>query len=151
MWDIRGEKTPERRFLHDLRTPLTVLQGYSDFLLDTLPSGDLSPEKTVDTVLTMKRSLVRLQRYVESMNSLQRLEDLHPHRTEAGFSNLCGQLAETGAILRGEGRFQFSAQGEGPLFLDSELLFQVFENLLPTRGATPSRWCGPGRSSLRAT
>ena len=131
LWDaVEERKRLNAAFSHDLRTPLTVLQGYSDFLLDTLPSGDLSPEKTVDTVLTMKRSLVRLQRYVESMNSLQRLEDLHPHRTEAGFSNLCGQLAETGAILRGEGRFQFFAQGEGPLFLDSELLFQVFENLL---------------------
>ena len=68
------------------------------------------------------------------MNSLQRLEDLHPRRTKGEFSNLCGQLAETGAILRGEGRFQFSAQGEGPLFLDSELLFQVFENLLSNAG-----------------
>ena len=135
LWDaVEERKRLNAAFSHDLRTPLTVLQGYSDFLLDTLPSGDLSPEKTVDTVLTMKRSLVRLQRYVESMNSLQRLEDLHPHRTEAGFSNLCGQLAETGAILRGEGRFQFSAQGEGPLFLDSELLFQVFENLLSNAG-----------------
>lgn len=135
LWDaVEERKRLNAAFSHDLRTPLTVLQGYSDFLLDTLPSGDLSPEKTVDTVLTMKRSLVRLQRYVESMNSLQRLEDLHPHRTEAEFSNLCGQLAETGAILRGEGRFQFFAQGEGPLFLDSELLFQVFENLLSNAG-----------------
>ena len=135
LWDaVEERKRLNAAFSHDLRTPLTVLQGYSDFLLDTLPSGDLSPEKTVDTVLTMKRSLVRLQRYVESMNSLQRLEDLHPHRTEAGLSNLCGQLAETGAILRGEGRFQFFAQGEGPLFLDSELLFQVFENLLSNAG-----------------
>ena len=152
LWDaVEERKRLNAAFSHDLRTPLTVLQGYSDLLLDALPSGDLSPEKTVSTVLTMKRSLVRLQRYVESMNSLQRLEDLHPHRTEAGFSNLCGQLAETGAILRGEGRFQFSAQGgRAPCFWTASCCSRCLRTCSPTRGATPSRWCGPGRSSLRA-
>ena len=120
-------------FSHDLRTPLTVLQGYSDFLLDTLPSGDLSPEKTVDTVLTMKRSLVRLQRYVESMNSLQRLEDVKPQKSTVPFSSLCAHLRETGEIL-GKGDFSFSSQGDGSAFLDTELLFQVYENLLSNAG-----------------
>ena len=134
LWDaVEERKRLNAAFSHDLRTPLTVLQGYSDFLLDTLPSGDLSPEKTVSTVLTMKRSLMRLQRYVESMNSLQRLEDLQPQKTSLSFSALCGRLRETGEILRQEG-FSFSSQGDGPVSLDTELLFQVYENLLSNAG-----------------
>ena len=134
LWNtVEERRRLNAAFAHDLRTPLTVLQGYSDLLLDALPSGDLSPEKTVDTVLTMKRSLMRLQRYVESMNSLQRLEDLQPQKTSLSFSALCGRLRETGEILRQEG-FSFSSQGDGPVSLDTELLFQVYENLLSNAG-----------------
>ena len=131
---VEERKRLNAAFSHDLRTPLTVLQGYSDLLLDALPSGDLSPEKTVDTVLTMQRSLTRLQRYVESMNSLQRLEDLEPQKSTVPFSTLCAQLEETGKILRKEQGFHFASQGEGNVFLDSELLFQVYENLRSNAG-----------------
>ena len=131
---VEERKRLNAAFSHDLRTPLTVLQGYSDLLLDALPSGDLSPEKTVSTVLTMQRSLTRLQRYVESMNSLQRLEDLEPQKSTVPFSTLCAQLEETGKILRKEQGFHFASRGEGDVFLDSELLFQVYENLLSNAG-----------------
>lgn len=127
---VEERKRLNAAFSHDLRTPLTVLQGYSDFLLETLPSGDLSPEKTVETVLTMQRSLTRLQRYVESMNSLQRLDDLKPQKRAVLFSSLCDQLKETGEILWGAHGFSFACQGIESVFLDSELLFQVYENLL---------------------
>ena len=131
---VEERKRLNAAFSHDLRTPLTVLQGYSDLLLDALPSGDLSPEKTVSTVLTMQRSLTRLQRYVESMNSLQRLEDLEPQKSTVPFSTLCAQLEETGKILRKEQGFHFASRGEGNVFLDRELLFQVYENLLSNAG-----------------
>ena len=152
LWDaVEERKRLNAAFSHDLRTPLTVLQGYSDLLLDALPSGDLSPEKTVDTVLTMKRSLVRLQRYVESMNSLQRLEDLHPHRTEAGFFQLVRPAGGNRRHPAGRGPLPILRPGgRAPVFWTASCCSRCLRTCSPTRVATPSRWCGPGRSSLRA-
>ena len=153
----RGErKRLNAAFSHDLRTPLTVLQGYSDLLLDALTFrgpvpgrdgehrlfGDLSPEETVNTVLTMKRSLTRLQRYVESMNSIQRLEDLKPQKASVPFFSLCGQLKETGEILRGQEGFQFSAQEMALSFWTGSCCFRSMKTCSPTRGATPKQRYG---------
>lgn len=131
MWKSMEERRRlNAAFAHDLRTPLTVLQGYSDFLLDGLPAGEITPEKAEETVGTMKRSLTRLQRYVEGMNSLQKLEDVTPSRDEVSFTALCSQLRETAEILRGPEGFSFVSNGDGTLLIDQELVFQVFENLM---------------------
>ena len=131
MWKAMEERRRlNAAFAHDLRTPLTVLQGYSDFLLEGLPAGEVTPEKAAETVDTMKRSLTRLQRYVEGMNSLQKLEDLSPSRKPVSLDLLCSQLRETAEILRGPEGFALTVSGGGELVLDQELVFQVFENLM---------------------
>ncbi len=121
-------------FAHDLRTPLTVLQGYGDYLLEGLPAGQVTPEKAEETLTTMKRSLTRLQRYAESMSELQRLEDLVPQKAPVDFGALCRLLEDTAAILRGPEGVGFTAQGTGTVYVDQELVFRVFENLMSNAG-----------------
>ena len=121
-------------FAHDLRTPLTVLQGYGDYLLEGLPAGQVTPEKAEETLTTMKRSLTRLQRYAESMSELQRLEDLVPQKAPMDFGSLCRLLEDTATILRGPEGVGFTAQGTGTVYVDQELVFRVFENLMSNAG-----------------
>lgn len=135
MWKAMEERRRlNAAFAHDLRTPLTVLQGYSDYLLEGLPAGKVPTEKAEETVSTMKRNLTRLQQYVEGMNSVQKLEDLAPAPRETDFSALCAQIKDTAEILRGPEGFTFAQSGEGILLLDQELIFRVFENLMSNAG-----------------
>ncbi len=135
MWRaVEERRRLNAAFAHDLRTPLTVLQGYSDYLLEGLPTEKIDLKKAEATVVTMKQNLTRLQQYVESMNSIQRLEELSISPAEISFSTLCGQLRETAEILRGKEGFSLTAQGEGSLLLDQELFFRVFENLMSNAG-----------------
>lgn len=132
MWKAMEERRRlNAAFAHDLRTPLTVLSGYSDYLLEGLPTGTVSCEKAAETISTMKRNIGRLRRYVEGMNSVQRLEEITPERSQAYLPALCTQLKETADILFPEGVCLFlPCEEPATLLLDSGLVQQVFENLL---------------------
>ena len=67
-------------YAHDLRTPVAVLKGYTDTLEEYLPTGQLSPEKVLETVHTMSAHVERLGQFVQSMNTAQKLADLTVRR-----------------------------------------------------------------------
>lgn len=135
MWDsMEQRRRLNAAFAHDLRTPLTVLQGYGDYLLEGLPNREISEEKVIATVSAMKRSLTRLQRYVEGMSDLQKLEDISPRPRPFTLSALRGQIEETARILWGKESFTLSSQGDEEIFIDQEIFLQVFDNMASNAG-----------------
>lgn len=62
-------------FAHDLRTPLTVLRGYTDFLEEYIPSPEKTEEKLLATNRMMSRYIKRLEEYTAAMSTIQKLED----------------------------------------------------------------------------
>ena len=62
-------------FAHDLRTPLTVLQGYTDFLEEYILFPEKEDVKLMETNHMMAYYIKRLADYVEVMNTIPKLED----------------------------------------------------------------------------
>ena len=70
MWDMMEEqKRLNHAFAHDLRTPLTVLHGYIDFLYKYYPQGMIREEKLMDTLRMMDRQVVRLKKFGDTMKA----------------------------------------------------------------------------------
>ena len=72
--------TEERRklnaaFAHDLRTPLTVLRGYTDFLEEYILFPEKEDAKLMEANHMMAYYIKRLEDYVEVMNTIQKLEN----------------------------------------------------------------------------
>lgn len=116
-------------FAHDLRTPLTVLRGYNEFLLKY--QGRLSEEKVRGTLETMHASIERLERYTQRMGAAQKLERLPLQKTPTDLEELAAALARDGAILCGQAcAFEMKTEGlSGTAALDAALVREVFENL----------------------
>ena len=144
-------------YTHDLRTPIAVLKGYTDMLIKYLPEGKLPPEEVYDTVKTMSSHVSRLEQFVDSMNTVQKLEDLSIQKEAVSTEDFLGHLRESAEILcKGN---SLSCSFEAPitsktLHLDPSAVIQVYENLLSnaTRFAKSSVaircTCGPGSFSI---
>lgn len=136
LWrQMEQRKALNAAFAHDLRTPLTVLKGYSEILI-----CDGEDQRILNTAASMRRQINRLERYVETMSSLQKMEDAEPQYQSVrpeDFMAASRQMAEV--ICEKEGReLDFTAwsqcrlegkQDNVMLCLDQDMVLEVLENL----------------------
>ncbi len=117
---------------HELATPLTAIQGFSEALIDNMVRSDREREEICRII---NRETVRLRRLVDQLRQVARLEagtepmDLQPTKLAALVSNtvevLRGDRERSGVIIRNH------VQEDLPLVLaDGDRLTQVLLNLL---------------------
>lgn len=105
LWNSMEErKRLNAAFAHDLRTPLTVLQGHADILLDTLlAEQDDDPETVSQEILpsvqAISNQITRMNSYLDTMTALRRLEDYEPCLRAVSSRVLAELLEETAASL----------------------------------------------------
>ncbi|MCM1133821.1 MAG: HAMP domain-containing histidine kinase [Ruminococcus flavefaciens] len=130
MWHLLEErKRLNSAFSHDLRTPLTVLKGYNDFLEKY--SGQLSEEKTAEILAKMNSQINRLENYTYKMSAVQKLEDIVPEIAEIQVNKLRENFSESGKYISKGKNFTLDfAGGTGCIFTDSGLVMEVYENIL---------------------
>ena len=128
MWrQVEERKQLNAAFAHDLRTPLTVLKGYDEMLQTS------SDRITQETAVTMGKHILRLERYVDSMSNLQRLEDAQPVYEEVLWQELSAALEENAYILcsRESKKLLFqNRMTSKQLILDRSFVSQVCNNLI---------------------
>lgn len=120
-------------YTHDLRTPVAVLKGYTEMLTKYLPTGQMPQEEVLETVKTMSSQVSRLEQFVESMNTVQRLEDLSIQKESVNTEEFVGHLRESAGILCQTSGLvcEFDAPiTANTLCLDAGAVIPVYENLM---------------------
>lgn len=134
MWRTMEErKRLNAAFSHDLRTPLTVLRGYADFLKNYLPQGKVNEEKLISTVSTMSVHIARLEDYVRMMSEVQKLEDIKADLQEIETGLLFEQLRKTTEMLAANSGMEIDFINdvkETIIHLDGSIVTRVYENLV---------------------
>lgn len=131
MWrQVEERKRLNAAFSHGLRTPLTVLKGQSEILSKYVPK--MSEEKIIETAETMKRHIIRLETYVNTMNDLQRLEDVEVKKELVDVKELEHQMRITGAaVCKGKEFVLYQNIFDvDSVKIDTSIAMQVYENLL---------------------
>ncbi|HBF6275379.1 TPA: sensor histidine kinase [Clostridioides difficile] len=134
MWTmINDRKQLNAAFSHDLRNPLTVLKGYSNYLTKYIPTGKLSDEKILSTTQLMSEHINRIEYYVENMSNAQRLEDLVVSKSMSNINKFIENLDENISIIaKQEGKsFKLKSQiNNVNLLFDENIILRVVENII---------------------
>lgn len=133
MWRmIQQRKELNAAFAHDLRTPLTVLRGYTDFLEEYIPSAEKSDEKLLSTNRMMAQYVERLEDYVETMNTIQKLEDTPIKVVSISTVDFMRMVMDNIRLVAEEYDKQFSIQNNltmEEIKADVSLIFRAIENV----------------------
>ena len=130
---IEQRKRLNDAYTHELRTPVAILRGYTDMILKYYPIGQMPKEELVETVNTMSEHIDRIEAFTDSMNTIQKLEDIaiSPKDTDTrAFFEIIKNSADV--LCKSQGiaiQFKNSICVEW-LSIDADAVLQVFENLL---------------------
>lgn len=130
---IEDEKALRAAIAHDIRSPLAVLKGYQEMLLEFLPTGEMGKEETEEILLEGMRQIERLNRFIETMRKMTRLEEREPIYQEIELVRLKESLEKEIKILEKETEKQCEIVIKGDrktAFADEEMVREVLQNLL---------------------
>ena len=119
-------------FSHDLRTPLTLLKGHTTMLLSFIPKGLVSQQEVIDELSTMRKNVERLEKYVNAMTNLYRLEDIEIKKETINFNLLLKSLSDTTELLCTDIKYSIktNCNNNENLFINLDIVVQIYENLL---------------------
>lgn len=117
-------------FSHDIRTPITVMKGYIDFLEKYIPEGKVSREKEYEILQMMSSQVTRLENYAVSMSSIQKLEDLVPEFLSVDYTQFVSELESVCKFIDGRVRLSYTGIVKDTVMIDKELVLEVVENIV---------------------
>lgn len=120
-------------FAHDLRTPLTVISGYADMLIEYYPEGKLGDEKIIEIFTLIREQAVRLKVFSETMKQIDSFEVLKVQKKKCRMLDLEKDIKNFIKGLENENtpKILFSSKAfMREIYCDENIIMEVLGNLL---------------------
>lgn len=132
LWEsLEQRKLLNASVSHDLRTPITVLKGYLDYLEKNIPQDKLTEDMLLDTVSSMQGAVNRLELYVESVRDIEKIENIEIEKRSENVKLLLNELRSNVRQLAGNKEIIISNDiTVDKIQIDKGVFFRILENLL---------------------
>ena len=132
LWEsLEQRKLLNASVSHDLRTPITVLKGYLDYLEKNIPQDKLTEYMLLDTVLSMQGAVNCLELYVESVRDIEKIENIEIEKRSENVKLLLNELRSNVRQLAGNKEIIISNDiTVDKIQIDKGVFFRILENLL---------------------
>lgn len=131
---IEEQKNLKAAISHDLRSPLAILKGYHEMLLEFIPQDKIDKERLNDIILSCDKQTDRLLAFIDKMKQLSSLEDRKTDYATINTGELLKQLKRSAEILASPKNIEVELmiEEQTPLSFqaDTAIINEVFENLI---------------------
>ena len=135
---ILGTNSEEEKLLraaiaHDIRSPLSILKGYQEMLMEYLPGADIDMERAMQMLSESMLQIDRMDTFVETMRKMSSLEKRELLAEEISAEQLKTDIqAELLILEKRSGKHSvLQVSGTNETFRgDKEIILEVTENLL---------------------
>lgn len=133
LWQMmEAQRNLNAAFAHDIRTPLTVMRGYTQMMLKFYPEGKISEEKMIETLQMLERQTGRIEQFSLTMKEIHNMEEWKVDRQPFSVKELVQQIRENLKGMPLEGiKVEFSCEiDEMQIICDKNLIQEVADNIL---------------------
>lgn len=128
---IEDERALRSAIAHDIRSPLSVLKGYQEMLIDYFPDGTIDREQILEMLKEGMKQIRRMDIFIDSMQKMNSLEQRKLNADEISSQQLEKDIQTELDILGKEKRIHLTVKGTKEIFHgDREVIMEVMENLL---------------------
>ena len=133
LWEsLEQRKLLNASVAHDIRTPITVLKGYLDYLEKMIPQDKLTEDMLLDTVSAMQGAVNRLEQYVDCVRDVEKIENIEIEKRPENVRRLLDEMRSNVKQLETNKEILISSNimTMDEVRLDKSVFFRIFENLL---------------------
>lgn len=128
---IEDERALRAAIAHDIRSPLAVLKGYQEMLIEYFPDGTIDRENAVEMLQEGMKQIRRMDVFIESMQKMNSLEHRILKADQISSQQLEKDIQRELDILGKEKSICLSVEETDEIFCgDHEVIMEVMENLL---------------------
>ena len=133
MWDmLQARKALTASISHDLRTPITVVNGYLDYLEKSMERKMLTEELLQTTIKNMAGAMSRLERYVDCVKDIQKMEEIEIRKEQYNLKEIIADITREFSVLAAQyGRKLIIHDLSQDAFIetDKDMLSKILENI----------------------
>lgn len=131
---IEERRLVQASVAHDLRNPISIIEGYAEYLQTNLQKDNLSKDKILEITSNINKTAKRLERYTDSIRTINALEDIEVNRKEISTrkfiedvkSDLKQMTKSKGIGLDLEAEKLFKEK----IKIDSYIIYRILENII---------------------
>lgn len=134
---LEDQKLLQASVAHDLRNPIAIIEGYTEYLQIHLDNDKMSKEELVKNIGNIDAAVRRLERYTESVRELNHMEEIDIRTETVNVKDYYAKLRADFVMLAEQKGIQLmmpepelEAGVSDTVKLDIQVVYRILENIL---------------------